>query len=101
NPVAVLNVAQNGPAAEAEIHLGDIVRAVDGVAVSHSSQLNALLGRHLAGDRINIQLLRGGEEISKSVVLKPKPLESSPDADVLYRISPEWPLILGWSITVR
>src|SRR5262249_26230632 len=40
--------------------------------------------RHLAGDSLKLVVLRGGERLEKMVRLKPRPMETSADADVLY-----------------
>src|SRR5262249_56755696 len=40
--------------------------------------------RHLAGDSVNLVVLRGGQRVEKAVQLKPRPWEVSADAEVLY-----------------
>src|SRR5438132_321671 len=43
------------------------------------------IGHHLAGDSVQIVLRRAGQKMEKTVVLKPRPFETSPDATILYR----------------
>ena len=85
NPLTIQAVAQDSAAAASGIQVGDTVRALDDRPVATASEFNAMVGRHLAGDQVTIKLVHAGEEISKTVTLKPRPLETSPDADVLYR----------------
>jgi hypothetical protein len=85
NPIAVQTVIPSSGAELAGIQAGDIVRTVDDQPVSSSAQFNMMIGRHLAGDRIAIRVVRAGQESTKTATLKPRPFETSPDADVLYR----------------
>ena len=43
------------------------------------------IGRHLAGDPVQISVTRGGQALSLTAVLKARPYETSPAAEVLYR----------------
>lgn len=61
------------------------MRAVDGTAISTSADFVSLIGRHLGGDRVSLRIVRDGNEITKTATLKPRPFETSPSADVLYR----------------
>jgi hypothetical protein len=38
-----------------------------------------------AGDSVRVTLLRGGRRMNKSFALKPRPPETSPDFDILYK----------------
>ena len=64
--------------------MGDILLAVDDATVRTSSDLAKRISRHLSGDSVSIRLSRKGVELSKTVVLKPRPFETSPGADVFY-----------------
>ncbi|HXN99813.1 MAG TPA: PDZ domain-containing protein [Candidatus Acidoferrales bacterium] len=85
NPPTVKTVVPGGAAAAAGIQPGDILRELNGQPVSGSAEFALTISRHLAGDSVTIRLTRGGQTIEKTVVLNPRPFESSVDAEVLYR----------------
>lgn len=85
NPLTVNQAVPGGAGEAAGIQAGDTIRAIDGTPVFRPGDFVEAINRHLAGDRITIQLLRNGEQLTKAVTLKPRPYETSPDADVLYR----------------
>ena len=84
NPPAVAKVAAESAAEAADIRDGDILRELDGVAIQSSSEFARRIARHLAGEPVIILLSRGRQQLNKSVILKPRPYENSPDADLLY-----------------
>lgn len=85
NPTIVKAVVAAGAGEAAGIKVGDVVRAVDGAPVATYQDFVSIIGRHLAGDRVTIRLVRDGQEIFKAVTLKPHPFETSADATLLYR----------------
>ena len=85
NPLIVKTVVSGGPGEAAQIQPGDIVDGLDGQPVSSPEEFARMIGRHLAGDSVTVELTRQGLKITAKAVLKPRPLESSADADVLYR----------------
>ena len=84
NPPTIKSVIPGGAGDIAGIQVGDILLAVDGAIVRTSMDFAKRISRHLSGDSVSIRLSRQGVELSKTVVLKPRPFETSPDADVLY-----------------
>jgi len=84
NPPAVKAVSPGSAADAAGIHVGDVVRELDGVRIVSSADFAARVGRHLAGESVSVVVVRGGQEMAKTAILKPRPYETSPDADVLY-----------------
>lgn len=57
------DVAIGSPAADADLHVGDVIVGVDGDrAIASSSDLVVALRRHHPGDPVGINYLRGGEE---------------------------------------
>jgi hypothetical protein len=74
-----------GAGAAAGIQLGDILQSVDGAAVATTDQFVRAVGRHLGGDAVAVSLLRGSEKITRTAMLKSRPYETSPYADVLYQ----------------
>lgn len=85
NPPTVLSVTVGGAGEAAGIQRGDVVTEVDTLPVNTSADFVHLVGRHLAGDQVRIGLFRAGQKMTKTVTLKPRPFEVTPDATVLYR----------------
>lgn len=85
NPLTVKAVSAGGAGEAAGIQAGDVIREVDGLSVDNSADFVKMVGRHLAGDRVSIGLVRAGQAITRTATLKPRPYENSPDASVLYR----------------
>jgi len=84
NPPTVKTVAPGSAGEAAGILPGDIPLELDGARVTSSTEFAARIGRHLAGDRVPILISRNGKELTLSAVLKPRPYETSPDAEVIY-----------------
>jgi pimeloyl-ACP methyl ester carboxylesterase len=84
NPPTVKAVAAGGAGEAAGIQAGDVLVELDSEPVTTSADFAHKIARHLAGDSVSIRLLRQGTPITKIVVLKPRPFESSSDAEVLY-----------------
>lgn len=85
NPLIVKTVVSGGAGEAARIQPGDILDALDGQLVGSPEEFARMIGRHLAGDSVWIELTRKGLKIRAQVVLKSRPLETTADADVLYR----------------
>src|SRR6516162_7387532 len=84
NPPTAQTVLPGSSADVAGIQPGDVLVSLDSQPVTSSTDFARAVGRHLAGERLQIQILRKGQPLTVSVTLKPRPFESSPDADVLY-----------------
>ena len=80
----IAGVVPGGTAEAAGILPGDVLLRVGDVEITSPAQLSAALRRYRAGDRAAFLIERGGKQIEKGAVFKPKPLETSPDFDVLY-----------------
>ncbi len=85
NPITVKTVVPGGAGEAAGIQVGDILQEVDGVPVPTSSDFVRIIGSRLGGDQVSIKLVREGTETTKTATLWPRPFETSPDAEVLYR----------------
>jgi uncharacterized protein len=85
NPPTVKGVVTGGPGDAAGIQSGDTLLELDGKPVATSASFAQEVGRHLAGDSVHIVLRRAGQKMEKTIVLKPRPFETSPDATILYR----------------
>ncbi len=54
------------------MHLGDVVRAVDGKPVRDSLQLSAAIFRHSIGDQVALDVERGKQQIKVTVLEAPR-----------------------------
>jgi pimeloyl-ACP methyl ester carboxylesterase len=77
-------VVPGGTAEAAGILAGDVLLRVGDAEITSPEQLGEALRRYRAGDRAAFLIERGGKQIEKGAVFKPKPLETSPDFDVVY-----------------
>jgi uncharacterized protein len=84
NPPTIQAVVPGGAGAAAGIQVGDVLLTLDGEPVTTSLGFAQDISRRLAGESVTIRLSRRGEQITKKVTLKPRPYETSPDANILY-----------------
>jgi hypothetical protein len=68
--MAVRLVVDGTPAFNADILAGDVITAIDGVAISGAQPFNELL-RERRGNLVSLSLIRRGQRIEKSVQLNP------------------------------
>lgn len=74
--VIVVNVEANGPADKGGVLLGDVLVALDGVSVSDTGEVLALLNNSdRVGKTVSVQLVRGGALIELAVAIAEKPTE--------------------------
>jgi pimeloyl-ACP methyl ester carboxylesterase len=85
NRPTIVRVVEGGAGAAAGFQRGDVMESVDDVATSLPEQFTRAVGRHLAGETVRIALVRSGQRMTLAAVLKPRPWETSPYAEVLYR----------------
>lgn len=84
NPPTVKKVLPGSAGESAHIQPGDELVSVDEQPVTSSTQFALMVTRHLGGDSVHVKLLRGGEPHTLTVTLKPRPFETSPDAELVY-----------------
>jgi uncharacterized protein len=82
----ITGVSPGGTAEAAGLLPGDALLRVGDATITGPEQLVEALRRYRAGDRAAFLIERGGKQIEKGAVFKPKPLETSPDFDVLYDV---------------
>ncbi|MBF9253346.1 Do family serine endopeptidase [Pontibacter sp. 172403-2] len=70
NGVYIAGVEDKSGAKEAGLQAGDVLTGINGVAVTHSSQLLEQVARYRPGDKVKVTYLRDGKEHSANVTLK-------------------------------
>jgi pimeloyl-ACP methyl ester carboxylesterase len=83
--ILVQRVVPGGSAADAGVIADDIILKINETEIRDVDQFIALARGFRAGDSVRVTLLRGGRQMNKSFALKPRPPETSPDFDILYR----------------
>jgi serine protease Do len=63
----------DSPAAKAGLQDGDIVMAINGVAIDQERPLDALLTQSAPGDTVVLDVLRDGAPVKLNVVLGTRP----------------------------
>jgi uncharacterized protein len=85
NPPMVKTVVSGGSGEAAGIQPGDILADLNGQRMTSAAGFAQVISRHLAGDSVRLTIVRGRQKIDKTVILKPRPYETSADAEILYR----------------
>jgi serine protease Do len=65
----VAQVAFGGPAGSAGVIVGDLLLSLGGSALTSSDALLEALGQHSPGDRVELELARGGQPRTIAIVL--------------------------------
>ncbi|MBV8859551.1 MAG: alpha/beta fold hydrolase [Acidobacteria bacterium] len=81
----VRGVVAGSAAAEAGLAEGDVILEAAGKPLEGAEEYVATVQRMSAGDKLPLTILREGRRLSLTLTLKPRPFESRPDLDVLYR----------------
>lgn len=68
-------VVADGPAAQAGLQAGDIITAVDGIAVDRSNPLDLQVLRFAPGDQVTLDVLRDGQDLELSATLGTRPAD--------------------------
>jgi len=71
--VVLSDVTPGGSAEAADLHLGDVIRAVDGKPVRDSLQLSAAVFRHSIGDQVVLDVERGKQQLQVKVAVLEAP----------------------------
>lgn len=67
----VTDVPTNSPAGRAGVQRGDVIRSVDGRAISQSSELPPIIGAMAPGSKVRLGVMRDGREREVVVTLAP------------------------------
>jgi serine protease Do len=68
--VVVSDVLPGSPAASAGVRMGDIVLSLEGKAMDNSRQLQVNLYRHQAGESVRLEVLRDGQTMAMSIIMR-------------------------------
>lgn len=71
--VAIKVIAEKGPAALAELQVGDVLLTCDGQPIVNPSELNQLIESYASGSRVKIEILRNHLPLTLWVTLDRKP----------------------------
>jgi putative serine protease PepD len=69
----ISQVTSGSPAEGAGLRAGDVVVAIDGQAVQDFSELGARIRAHKPGDRVELRIVRGGNETTVTATLTQRP----------------------------
>jgi pimeloyl-ACP methyl ester carboxylesterase len=83
--VAIMRVDKESSAEAAGLAAGDIILKAADKDVNSAPNFVGLIRPFRANQKVALTVLRGGKEQNINVTLKPRPLETSPDFEVLYR----------------
>ena len=72
NGVYVSDLVIGGAAKKAGIEIGDIIEEIDGIEINKINDLRKYIYTKNIGDEVNLMILRGKEEIKKSIKLQRK-----------------------------
>ena len=99
--VVVADVDEGGPARRAGLHVGDVIQSIDGMRVDNVALFTLSLYLRSSGNKVNLQVMRGGKQLSLEVPVV-EPMHdlsrlsdlSNPTTDLIPRLG-----ILGATIT--
>ena len=69
----VASVVEGGPASEAGLRAGDLLRSLDGKEIEDSGSLSTLVGEHAPGDEVTLTVTRDGDQQSLEAQLTDRP----------------------------
>ena len=74
--VYITEVSPGGPAEAAGLLEGDIVTAIDGVAVDEQNAFAEVLFMHQPGDTVSVDVLRGDQSLTVELTLIERPADA-------------------------
>ncbi|HEY8562230.1 MAG TPA: alpha/beta fold hydrolase [Pyrinomonadaceae bacterium] len=83
--ILVRAVVPKSAAEAAGLQAGDVIFEVNKVPIENTEQFVALVGKGRGGESVEIVFSREGRELIKTAELLPRPVETSPSFDILYR----------------
>ncbi len=76
--IYLTGLSEDGGAKAAGLRKGDVITAIDGKAIPDFDTLHPILQSHRAGDKIEVAYVRGKEQGTVTVELKPRPIPEIP-----------------------
>jgi serine protease Do len=73
--VALTQVAQGSPAADAGLRPNDVIVAIDGKPIANNGDLLSVLADHKPGDSVSVDYYRGSDKQTAQVILSSRPGE--------------------------
>ncbi len=73
--VIIVNVETSGPAEKAGLLLGDVLLTFDGVNVSDTTDVLAMLNSSTIGKTVKLQVIRGGMLVELAVAIAERPIQ--------------------------
>jgi len=83
--ILVKNVVEGGSAKDSDIRADDIITQVNDHKVTEVNDFVQTVKTLRAGDVATISLRRGSEHLTKRMPVKPRPYESAPEVDTVYK----------------
>jgi serine protease Do len=81
NGVIVESVVPDGPAGKAGLREDDVIRKVDGQAVKDNNDLLGAVASRKPGEKVDLDILRGGKTVHATVALGVRPLRGGQQPD--------------------
>ncbi|MDH3325816.1 MAG: trypsin-like peptidase domain-containing protein [Gammaproteobacteria bacterium] len=78
NGVIVAGMLNKGPANQADLHPGDIIKRINGIDVIDGKHAINLISRSKPGKTIDVELLRNGKGLKKQVTTSQRPIIKKP-----------------------
>jgi serine protease Do len=75
--VLVEDLVDGGAAKESGVEAGDVILSVNGHEVNEANDLQLYVAEHHAGDKVDLEILRSGSTIHRSVSLRERAEDSS------------------------
>jgi pimeloyl-ACP methyl ester carboxylesterase len=82
--VRVQQVVPGSAAEGAGFAAGDVLRTIDNEAIRRAEEFTKAVSKRASADRVTVGLVREGKPMTLVAELKPRPAETSPDAEVIY-----------------
>lgn len=86
--VLVQGLVEGGTGKAAGLELNDVITLINDHAILDTTDFVNVARTLRAGDTATLHIIRGQESLTKKLVVKSRPVESSPDADTIYDAVP-------------
>ena len=66
----ISQIESDSPGEKAGLHVGDVIRQINGQTVSDAGQLQVLMGQHNPGDKVTLSVQRDGKSMNLPITLE-------------------------------